>query len=216
VASRRRILIENGFDPGPKRGEGTWDDFIRRHIKTLWACDFFAKTVWTFRGPVEYYVLFFIHIAGMAPNADGEFRPIPARSPNMNPHAEVWVQRVKRECLDSFVVFGERHLRHLLTRWLEYYHRFRPHQGLGNTLLRERALPGEEPAGEVPLGEIVCRESLGGDTDTIGTMAGALAGALHGTTWIPARWYERIENGTHGRDEIVALARNLALLKVDR
>lgn len=34
-----RVLKENGFDPGPKRGEGTWDEFIRRHLKTLWACD---------------------------------------------------------------------------------------------------------------------------------------------------------------------------------
>ena len=31
-----RILKENGFDPGPKRGDGTWHDFVRRHIKTLW------------------------------------------------------------------------------------------------------------------------------------------------------------------------------------
>jgi len=30
------ILKEHGLDPGPKRGEGTWDDFIRIHAKTLW------------------------------------------------------------------------------------------------------------------------------------------------------------------------------------
>jgi len=73
-----RILIENGFDPGPKRGEGTWHEFLKRHVKTLWACDFFTKKVWTARGLVEYYVFFFIHIetrqvhiAGMTPNPDG-------------------------------------------------------------------------------------------------------------------------------------------------
>ncbi len=44
-----RVLKENGFDPGPKRGQGTWDEFIRRHLKTLWACDFFTKKVWTLR-----------------------------------------------------------------------------------------------------------------------------------------------------------------------
>ena len=33
----------------------------------------------------------------------------------MNPHAEPWVQRVKRECLDWFIVFGEGHLRHVKT-----------------------------------------------------------------------------------------------------
>ena len=30
-----RILVENGFDPGPKRGTGTWNEFVQRHIKTL-------------------------------------------------------------------------------------------------------------------------------------------------------------------------------------
>ena len=55
---------------------------------------------------------------------------------------------------------------------------------------------------------------FGGDTDTIGAMAGALVGALHGGVWIPARWYENIENGPHGRDEIVILARRLASLSI--
>lgn len=75
-----RILKENGFDPGPKRGDGTWHDFVDRHVKTLWACDFFAKQVWTLRGPVLYYVLFFIHIetrqvrvVGMTPNPNGDW-----------------------------------------------------------------------------------------------------------------------------------------------
>jgi ADP-ribosylglycohydrolase len=41
-------------------------------------------------------------------------------------------------------------------------------------------------------------------------MAGALVGALHGKDWIPARWYENIENGRRGRDEIAAVVRRLA------
>ena len=81
------MLKEHGFDPGPKRGEGTWDEFIRRHLNTLWACDFFTKKVWTLRGLVEYYVLFFIHIptrrvhvAGMTPNPDGLWMAQQARN----------------------------------------------------------------------------------------------------------------------------------------
>jgi putative transposase len=73
----RNILRENGLDPGPKRGEGTWHDFIKQHTATLWACDFFTKKVWTMRGLVDVYVLFFMHIgsrrvyvAGMTPNPD--------------------------------------------------------------------------------------------------------------------------------------------------
>jgi putative transposase len=56
-ATIRRILQEHGFDSGPKRGRGTWHEFIERHIKTLWATDFFTKTVWTLGGSVTYYIL---------------------------------------------------------------------------------------------------------------------------------------------------------------
>jgi putative transposase len=56
------ILRQAGLDPGPKRGKGTWDEFIKRHAKTLWACDFFSKKVWTCRGLVDVFVLFFLHV----------------------------------------------------------------------------------------------------------------------------------------------------------
>jgi putative transposase len=56
------FLREAGLDPGPQRGEDSWDDFIKRHAATLWACDFFSKPVWTLRGLVEVYVLFFINV----------------------------------------------------------------------------------------------------------------------------------------------------------
>jgi poly(ADP-ribose) glycohydrolase ARH3 len=61
---------------------------------------------------------------------------------------------------------------------------------------------------------IIRAVGFGGDTDTIGAMAGALVGALHGTAWIPARWFDNIENGARGRDEIAALARRLAGLDI--
>jgi poly(ADP-ribose) glycohydrolase ARH3 len=61
---------------------------------------------------------------------------------------------------------------------------------------------------------IIRAVGFGGDTDTISAMAGALAGARHGPAWIPARWYELIENGRHGRDEMVTLGRQLARLDV--
>ena len=60
---------------------------------------------------------------------------------------------------------------------------------------------------------IIRAVGLGGDSDTIGAIAGAQVGALHGTTWIPRRWYDNIENHPEtGRDVIVAIARQLALL----
>jgi putative transposase len=90
-----------------------------------------------------------------------EFRPIPPRSPNMNPFSEVWVQRTKQEVLDHFLVFGESHLRHILACWLTYYHQFRPHQGIGNVPI-SGDLPPSEPLDGFQLDDVVCHESLGG------------------------------------------------------
>ncbi|MCW5777083.1 MAG: integrase core domain-containing protein, partial [Phycisphaeraceae bacterium] len=58
----RRILTEHGIDPAPTRRGQSWDEFIKAHAETLWACDFFTKTVWTALGPRVAYVLFFLHI----------------------------------------------------------------------------------------------------------------------------------------------------------
>jgi len=58
----KNILVEHGLDPGPKRGKGTWSDFLRIHSETLWQCDFFSKRVWTIAGPRQIFALAFIHL----------------------------------------------------------------------------------------------------------------------------------------------------------
>jgi putative transposase len=58
-----KLLKENGLDPGPQRGQGTWDEFLRRHVQRLLACDFFSKKVWTCGGLVDVFVLFILHIS---------------------------------------------------------------------------------------------------------------------------------------------------------
>jgi putative transposase len=90
-----------------------------------------------------------------------EFRPIPPLSPNLNPFAEAWVQRTKHEVLNHFIVFGERHLRHLLQEWHAYYHACRPHQGLGNVPITG-SLPSPEPLDGFRREDIECHEHLGG------------------------------------------------------
>jgi ADP-ribosylglycohydrolase len=50
----------------------------------------------------------------------------------------------------------------------------------------------------------------GGDTDTIGAMAGAIVGAREGARAIPARWLDRLENGEKGRSHVEGLAERLA------
>lgn len=66
--------------------------------------------------------------------------------------------------------------------------------------------------GTTPEECVIRAVGFGGDTDTIGAMAGAVVGALHGAAWIPARWYDEMENSQRGRDEIIRLARQLAAL----
>lgn len=49
----------------------------------------------------------------------------------------------------------------------------------------------------------------GGDADTIGAMAGAIAGARHGADAIPPRWLEALEEGDRGRSFVEGLARRV-------
>ena len=49
----------------------------------------------------------------------------------------------------------------------------------------------------------------GGDTDTIGAMAGAIAGARDGASAIPERWLAALEDGRRGRSHVERLARAL-------
>jgi transposase InsO family protein len=57
-------------------------------------------------------------------------RPVSARSPWQNGHAERLIGSIRRECLDHVVVFGERHLRHLLNSYQLYYNEVRTHLSL--------------------------------------------------------------------------------------
>jgi len=50
----------------------------------------------------------------------------------------------------------------------------------------------------------------GGDTDTIGAVTGAAAGARLGSTSLPQRWLEVIDQ----RDELETLARTLATTEI--
>ncbi len=48
--------------------------------------------------------------------------------------------------------------------------------------------------------------SLGGDTDTIGAMTGALLGSFHGDSAFPQQWLDELEQGEKGLDYLVSLA----------
>jgi len=66
----------------------------------------------------------------------------------------------------------------------------------------------------LPEEAVIRSVGFGGDTDTIGAMAGAQVGALHGVSWIPERWFEGLENKAYGRDYIIALATKLSEIDI--
>lgn len=58
----RTILKEEGIQPSPKRGKGTWDEFVKIHAETLWQVDFFSKMTVTKTGFKQAFVLAFLHV----------------------------------------------------------------------------------------------------------------------------------------------------------
>ena len=89
--------------------------------------------------------------------SDVKCKKLPAKSPNLNSHAERFV-RTARETLGQHIFFGERHLRYVLSETLEHYNSERHHQGLGGRLIRPVIANDNVNAS----GQIDCRERLGG------------------------------------------------------
>ena len=81
-------------------------------------------------------------------------RPTSPRSPWQNAYAERLIGSIRRECLDHVVVFGERHLRHVLASYMKYYNGVRPHLSL------EKDAPFSRAVDRV--GRILSQPILGG------------------------------------------------------
>ena len=80
---------------------------------------------------------------------------LPRRSPNLNPYSERFCLSIKSECLDKMILFGEQHVRYVVSSYVEHYLRERPHRVLGHRIIEpETPMPTE--------GEVLCRERLGG------------------------------------------------------
>jgi hypothetical protein len=58
-------------------------------------------------------------------------RPISPGSPWQNGYVERLIGTVRRECLDRVLIFGEAHLRRILSSYAAYYNGVRPHLALG-------------------------------------------------------------------------------------
>lgn len=80
----------------------------------------------------------------------------PYRAPRANAVCERWIGSARREVLDWLLITGERHLRRVLSEYVEHHNLARPHRSLGL-----RPPLGKDGLGD-PIGAIVCRSRLGG------------------------------------------------------
>ncbi len=175
----KMILKEYDIDPGPKRGKGSWDEFLKIHADTLWQCDFLSKPMWTAKGRVDVYLLMFLHLGsrrvwispstvqpdsalvslqarnflmvakdmGLAPEyvmrdndkkfsaqfdsvlkySGVEVKKNTPLSPNLRAHVERFIQTLKLECLNKFMIVSERHLNYICRVWSRHDNEERPH-----------------------------------------------------------------------------------------
>ncbi len=91
--SVKHVLNDAGIPPSPERCKKKpalpWATFIRAHLESMVACDFFSKTVFTLRGPRTAYVLMFIHLGSRR-----VFRSAPTCAPD-----PAWVNQQARKAL---------------------------------------------------------------------------------------------------------------------
>jgi hypothetical protein len=96
-------------------------------------------------------------------------RPTAARSPWQNGYAERLIGSIRRECLDCVVVFGERHLRHLLKSYQGYYNEARTHLSLSKDAPVSRGVQA--------VGRILCLP-IGGTANAGRCERGRMTGVL--------------------------------------
>ena len=77
---------------------------------------------------------------------------IAPRSPWQNAYAERVIGSIRRECLDHVVVLGERHLRGILSTYVDYYNETRTHLSLAKDAPEPRSVqpPSQGRVMQVP------------------------------------------------------------------
>jgi hypothetical protein len=77
-------------------------------------------------------------------------------SPWQNTHVERVIGSIRRECLDHVVIFNERHLRRVLSSYVDYYQRTRTHLSL------DKNCPDPRPIQPRRIGRVVAIPQVGG------------------------------------------------------
>ncbi len=78
------------------------------------------------------------------------------RSPWQNAYVERVIGSIRRECLDHIVIFNERHLRRVLSSYVDYYQRTRTHLSL------DKDCPDPRPIMPRRIGKVIAIPQVGG------------------------------------------------------
>jgi transposase InsO family protein len=78
------------------------------------------------------------------------------RSPWQNAYTERVIGSIRRECLDHIVIFNERHLRRVLSSYVDYYQSTRTHLAL------DKDCPDSRPVMPPGIGQVVAIPQVGG------------------------------------------------------
>jgi len=78
------------------------------------------------------------------------------RSPWQNAYVERVIGSIRRECLDHLVIFNERHLRRILSSYIDYYQRTRTHLSL------DKDCPDPRPIMPPRIGKVIPIAQVGG------------------------------------------------------
>jgi Integrase core domain len=81
-------------------------------------------------------------------------------TPWQNAYVERVIGSIRRECLDYIVIFNERHLRRVLSTYIDYYHRTRTHLSL------DKDCPDPRPVMPASGRVVAIRKSMASITDT--------------------------------------------------
>lgn len=89
-------------------------------------------------------------------NAGISANPLPKASPNLIGRCERFIETIKLEFLNKFIIFGKRHLDHLLAEFTEYDNHHRSHRE------RDHLPPVREELDKLSIEEVEVKSYLGG------------------------------------------------------
>jgi putative transposase len=97
-------------------------------------------------------------LARVAEGTGLEVLRTPYGAPKANAICERFLGSVRRECLDFFLILGERHLHRAIKEYQAYFNHARPHQGIEQRIPCQPERPNEPPPGR----NVISHPVLGG------------------------------------------------------